>query len=74
MALLDFDSILCYPVNTVKLETVHIYHFLNLLFIHVGLLLKGFKAIGVNIESFIFYFHYLEPLLIHEMCQVKIYE
>lgn len=74
MPLLDFDSILCYPVNTVKLETDHIYHFLNLLFIHVGLLLKGFKAIGVNIESFIFYFHYLEPLLIHEMCQVKIYE
>lgn len=53
-ASLDFDSILCYPVNTMKLETVYIYHFLNLLSIHVGLLLKGFKAIGVNIESLFF--------------------
>ena len=74
MPFLDFDSILCYPVNTMKLETLHIYHFLNPLSIYRGLLPKGFKAIGVNIESFIFYFHYLEPLLIHKMCQVKCYE
>ena len=74
MPFLDFDSILCYPVNTMKLETLHIYHFLNPLSIYIGLLPKGFKAIGVNIESFIFYLHYLEPLLIHKMCQVKRYE